>query len=110
MCLCICVCQECIKPLLTQQGGGGGGGPGEPLASERRAARSVLYHCVSVPLALLAPFMPYLSEELWQRLHPLLDPGGHSSSSSSGSMCLQPFPRSSDLVRTCDLSIQETML
>ncbi|CAL8363597.1 unnamed protein product [Arctogadus glacialis] len=86
------VYMECIKPLLTQQDGGAG--PGEALAGERRAARSVLYHCVSVPLALLAPFMPYLSEELWQRLHPLLARGAGGGSSS---LCLQPFPRSSDL-------------
>uniref|UniRef100_A0A8C5A2W1 Valine--tRNA ligase, mitochondrial n=1 Tax=Gadus morhua TaxID=8049 RepID=A0A8C5A2W1_GADMO len=80
------------------------------LAVSRRsqcAARSVLYHCVSVPLALLAPFMPYLSEELWQRLHPLLTRGAGGGSSS---LCLQPFPRSSDLVGTCHLSVKETML
>uniref|UniRef100_A0A8C5CIK5 Valine--tRNA ligase, mitochondrial n=1 Tax=Gadus morhua TaxID=8049 RepID=A0A8C5CIK5_GADMO len=73
------VYMECIKPLLTQQDGGVG--PGEALAGD-------------VPLALLAPFMPYLSEELWQRLHPLLTRGAGGGSSS---LCLQPFPRSSDL-------------
>uniref|UniRef100_A0A8C5FXM2 Valine--tRNA ligase, mitochondrial n=1 Tax=Gadus morhua TaxID=8049 RepID=A0A8C5FXM2_GADMO len=77
------------------------------LAGERQAARSVLYHCVSVPLALLAPFMPYLSEELWQRLHPLLTRGAGGGSSS---LCLQPFPRSSDLVGTCHLSEESHFL
>uniref|UniRef100_A0A8C4ZSZ6 Valine--tRNA ligase, mitochondrial n=1 Tax=Gadus morhua TaxID=8049 RepID=A0A8C4ZSZ6_GADMO len=79
---------------MVRQLADGGVGPGEALAGERQAARSVLYHCVSVPLALLAPFMPYLSEELWQRLHPLLTRGAGGGSSS---LCLQPFPRSSDL-------------
>ncbi|CAL8297187.1 unnamed protein product [Lota lota] len=91
---------ECIKPLLAQQDAAGPSSPTEHLASERRAARSVLYHCVTVPLALLAPFMPYLSEELWQRLRPLMAQkggGGGGGGDHSSSLCLQPFPRSSHL-------------
>lgn len=85
---------ECIKPLLSQQGPGAAGlaGPGDP-ESQRRAARAVLYHCVSVCLALLAPFMPFLTEELWQRLRPL----GGSSEGAVPSLCVQPYPQSSQL-------------
>ncbi|KAG7275461.1 hypothetical protein CRUP_008317 [Coryphaenoides rupestris] len=84
---------ECIKPLLSQKDLSGS--TEDHVSSERRAARAVLYHCVTVPLALLAPFMPYLTEELWQRLHPLRAGGGHHAAPSS--LCLQPFPRSADL-------------
>ncbi|KAL0961788.1 hypothetical protein UPYG_G00331740 [Umbra pygmaea] len=81
---------ECIKPVLSQQGGGA-------VASgqrERQVARSVLYHCVSVSLALLSPFMPFLTEELWQRLRPFSGQGGDEGGAS---LCLQPYPQSAQL-------------
>ncbi|CAL8295716.1 unnamed protein product [Merluccius merluccius] len=87
------VYMECIKPLLSQQDLSSS--TADHMARERRAARTVLYHCVTIPLALLAPFMPYLTEELWQRLHPLRASTGSNAAHSS--LCLQPFPRSSDL-------------
>uniref|UniRef100_A0A4W6D9V9 Valine--tRNA ligase, mitochondrial n=1 Tax=Lates calcarifer TaxID=8187 RepID=A0A4W6D9V9_LATCA len=54
---------------------------------------SVLYHCVSVSLALLTPFMPFITEELWQRLQPFR-PGAAAHTTS---LCLQPYPCSSQL-------------
>uniref|UniRef100_A0A1A8CTA0 Valine--tRNA ligase, mitochondrial n=1 Tax=Nothobranchius kadleci TaxID=1051664 RepID=A0A1A8CTA0_NOTKA len=55
--------------------------------------KTVLFHCVSLSLALLSPFMPFITEELWQRLQPFRsDPGTQTS------LCLQPYPRSSQLV------------
>ena len=62
---------------------------------ERQVARSVLYHCLSVSLALLSPFMPFLTEELWQRLHPFISKAGDNAKDS---LCLQPYPTSSQLV------------
>uniref|UniRef100_A0A4W4GLV6 Valine--tRNA ligase, mitochondrial n=1 Tax=Electrophorus electricus TaxID=8005 RepID=A0A4W4GLV6_ELEEL len=50
---------ECIKPVLKQQD-----------MAARQVATAVLYHCVSLSLCLLSPFMPFLTEELWQRLQP----------------------------------------
>ena len=38
------------------------------LAANRDAARNVLFHCVESALRLISPMMPFLSEELWQRL------------------------------------------
>uniref|UniRef100_A0AAY4DG87 Valine--tRNA ligase, mitochondrial n=1 Tax=Denticeps clupeoides TaxID=299321 RepID=A0AAY4DG87_9TELE len=55
-------------------------------------ARQILFHCVSVSLALLSPFMPYLTEELWQRLQPH---GGTADPSTS--LCVQGYPQSSQL-------------
>ncbi|KAM6958804.1 valine--tRNA ligase, mitochondrial [Aplochiton taeniatus] len=85
---------ECIKPLLSQPDPGAAAQiiPGCP-ETERQVARSVLYHCVTVSLALLSPFMPFLTEELWQRLSPL----GPQADSTGASLCLQPYPQSSQL-------------
>uniref|UniRef100_A0A8C2WWQ8 Valine--tRNA ligase, mitochondrial n=1 Tax=Cyclopterus lumpus TaxID=8103 RepID=A0A8C2WWQ8_CYCLU len=60
----------------------------------RQVATSILYHCVSMSLALLSPFMPFITEELWQRLQPF-GPGAAAQTP----LCLQPYPCSSQLVR-----------
>uniref|UniRef100_A0A8C1J5H2 Valine--tRNA ligase, mitochondrial n=1 Tax=Cyprinus carpio TaxID=7962 RepID=A0A8C1J5H2_CYPCA len=57
---------------------------------EKQVAVSVLYHCVSISLALLSPIMPFLTEELWQRLLPYADSDG-----TSRSLCVQPYPKTS---------------
>ncbi|XP_056153882.1 valine--tRNA ligase, mitochondrial [Lampris incognitus] len=84
---------ECIKPVLKPRHHQA---PGqicsEHTEGERQVSRSVLYHCVSVSLALLSPFMPYLTEELWQRLHP------SRAEDAKASLCLQQYPRPSQLV------------
>ncbi|XP_007532396.1 valine--tRNA ligase, mitochondrial isoform X1 [Erinaceus europaeus] len=51
----------------------------------------VLFSCAEVALRLLAPFMPFLAEELWQRLPPR--PG----SSPSPSICVAPYPSARSL-------------
>uniref|UniRef100_A0AAZ3SG51 Valine--tRNA ligase, mitochondrial n=1 Tax=Oncorhynchus tshawytscha TaxID=74940 RepID=A0AAZ3SG51_ONCTS len=93
---------ECIKPVLSQDSGAGELGlidtvhTGRGSQREKQVVRAVLYHCVSVSLALLSPFMPFLTEELWQRLYLLKGEGGDSAGAS---LCLQPYPQSSQLVR-----------
>uniref|UniRef100_A0A667X2V9 Valine--tRNA ligase, mitochondrial n=1 Tax=Myripristis murdjan TaxID=586833 RepID=A0A667X2V9_9TELE len=67
---------ECIKPVLGKA---------------KQVASNVLYHCVSVSLALLSPFMPFLTEELWQRLQPF------RPDAAKASLCLQPYPSSTQL-------------
>uniref|UniRef100_A0A673HAN7 Valine--tRNA ligase, mitochondrial n=1 Tax=Sinocyclocheilus rhinocerous TaxID=307959 RepID=A0A673HAN7_9TELE len=64
--------------------------------TERQVAASVLYHSVSISLALLSPFMPFLTEELWQRLLPYTDSDG-----TSRSLCVQPYPKTSQLEHWC---------
>ncbi|KAG2469295.1 SYVM protein, partial [Polypterus senegalus] len=58
---------------------------------EMQQIRQILYHCVYQALALLAPFMPYLCEELWQRL-----PCLHNNDLYP-SICVVPYPLPSDL-------------
>ncbi|XP_040909907.1 valine--tRNA ligase, mitochondrial isoform X2 [Toxotes jaculatrix] len=85
---------EYVKPVLVQQDEGAAVQPdSEHSDRARQVASSVLYHCVSTSLALLSPFMPFITEELWQRLQPFR-PGGADAQTS---LCLQPCPRSSQL-------------
>lgn len=53
----ICPVQESVKPVFQ--------GTDE---SAKSAARSVLVTCIDTGLKLISPFMPFISEELWQRL------------------------------------------
>lgn len=52
----------------------------------------VLLSCADVGLRLLAPLMPFLAEELWQRLPPR--PGGPPAPSIS----VAPYPSARSLV------------
>ncbi|CAB3408896.1 unnamed protein product [Caenorhabditis bovis] len=55
---------EAIKPVLYGDN-----------ASARQVALSVLYLCIDTGLRLISPMMPFISEELWQRLPRLPDCG-----------------------------------
>ncbi|CAH1773981.1 unnamed protein product, partial [Owenia fusiformis] len=47
--------------------------------------RKILYHCVQTCLCVLHPFMPFITEELFQRLP--------RQSSTTDSICIMPYPR-----------------
>ncbi|XP_028756346.1 valine--tRNA ligase, mitochondrial 1 [Neltuma alba] len=51
---------EVIKPYFA--------GNNPNFASERRFAQDTLWFCLDIGLRLLHPFMPFVTEELWQRL------------------------------------------
>ena len=91
--LAVSVLQEHVKPVLVQNEGAVVQPDTEGSDSVRHVATSVLYHCVSVSLALLSPFMPFITEELWQRLQPF-----RHGAASQTSLTLQPYPCSSQLV------------
>ncbi|KAI9583138.1 valine--tRNA ligase [Glossina fuscipes] len=48
---------ECLKPLFRNG-----------TEDEKKKARQVLFICLDFGLRLLSPFMPFITEELWQRL------------------------------------------
>ncbi|KAA0710630.1 Valine--tRNA ligase, mitochondrial [Triplophysa tibetana] len=80
---------ESIKPVLKQEASDSM----EQKERERQVAMSVLYHSVSISLCLLSPFMPFLTEELWQRLLPY----SADSIKNPTSLCVQPYPKTSQL-------------
>uniref|UniRef100_A0A8C3T678 valine--tRNA ligase n=1 Tax=Chelydra serpentina TaxID=8475 RepID=A0A8C3T678_CHESE len=66
---------ECLKPVLA-----------EGAAPAVAAARCTLYTCLDAGLRLLAPFMPFVSEELFQRLP-------RRAPHAPPSICVTPYPR-----------------
>jgi valyl-tRNA synthetase len=50
---------EMVKPLLSGR---------EEDSEERRQSKAVLLRCLSDSLALLHPFMPFVTEEIWEKL------------------------------------------
>uniref|UniRef100_A0A8C3XU69 valine--tRNA ligase n=2 Tax=Chelydra serpentina TaxID=8475 RepID=A0A8C3XU69_CHESE len=65
---------ECLKPVLA-----------EGAAPAVAAARCTLYTCLDAGLRLLAPFMPFVSEELFQRLP-------RRAPHAPPSICVTPYP------------------
>jgi valyl-tRNA synthetase len=63
---------EMIKPLLSGRQGEEG---------QRETARGVLRRCISDSLALLHPFMPFVTEEIWEKL-----------TGRPGTLIVSPFP------------------
>jgi valyl-tRNA synthetase len=62
---------ELCKPALQ-----GGGAETHDVTLRRRLAQGTLVHCLETALRLLHPFMPFISEEIWQRLpKPAVAPG-----------------------------------
>lgn len=69
---------ECLKPVLNGV---------DQVAAE--CARQTLYTCLDVGLRLLSPFMPFVTEELFQRL-PRRTPAAPAS------LCVTPYPEPSE--------------
>uniref|UniRef100_H0UUX4 Valine--tRNA ligase n=1 Tax=Cavia porcellus TaxID=10141 RepID=H0UUX4_CAVPO len=65
---------ECLKPVLS--------GSDQEVAE---CARQTLYTCLDVGLRLLSPFMPFVTEELFQRLP-------RRSPQAPASLCVTPYP------------------
>ncbi|XP_042201886.1 valine--tRNA ligase, mitochondrial [Callorhinchus milii] len=77
---------ECVKPVLRAAA------DGDPDGSQANTVRQILVACTDQGLRLLSPFMPFLTEELWQRL-----PSSPSSSPPAPSVCVSAFPQLSSL-------------
>jgi valyl-tRNA synthetase len=56
--------------------------------ADKAASRAGLYDCCEQALRLISPFMPFISEELWQRLP-------RTSGDTSPSICVSRFPTDS---------------
>jgi len=53
---------------------GPGGEIGGPLEKDKRAAYQTLHSCLTTVAQLVAPFAPFVAEELWQNLRRRIDP------------------------------------
>ena len=59
---------ELIKPLMQGDAASAAAAPGGDVAAAQRLSRMTLAVCLDAGLRLLHPFMPFVTEELWQRL------------------------------------------
>ncbi|XP_042596493.1 valine--tRNA ligase-like [Cyprinus carpio] len=73
---------ESVKPVLSMTDSEG--------QKQADICRQTLYTCLEVGLRLLSPLMPFVTEELFQRL-----PRRHSQDSPS-SICVTPYPETSE--------------
>uniref|UniRef100_A0A5S6QX45 Valine--tRNA ligase n=1 Tax=Trichuris muris TaxID=70415 RepID=A0A5S6QX45_TRIMR len=71
---------ESIKPVMLSGS-----------ESSRRACKLVLCFCVDTALKLLSPFMPFITEELWQRLP-------SSTAGKPDSICVAAYPEADDFL------------
>ena len=65
---------EMMKPIMRSSD-----------AEAKKAVQNVLYYCMDRGLRLMHPFMPFLTEELYQRLP-------HPESNRSESICIAEYP------------------
>ena len=77
-CLCV-VIQEYLKPIVY----------GDDEVT-KMTCRNVLYTCLDVGLKLLHPIMPFVTEELYQRLP-------RRRSNEPPSLCVTPYPAEKDV-------------
>jgi valyl-tRNA synthetase len=63
----------------------------EPDLTRHNTIKLILYTCLNNGLRLIAPIMPFLSEELYQRL-----PKPNGGIDSPPSLCVTPYPKSSE--------------
>jgi valyl-tRNA synthetase len=62
-------------------------------ANAKLASLSILIHVYEVSLALMHPFMPFITEEIWQQLH---------AKKTAASLCLRKYPRADEGVKDTD--------
>lgn len=69
----------------------------EPDPRRQETIKLILYTCLDNGLRLIAPIMPFVSEELYQRL-----PKPNKGLNSPPSLCVTPYPRASDVRRSSE--------
>ncbi|MBS0287285.1 MAG: valine--tRNA ligase [Proteobacteria bacterium] len=72
---------ELSKPILTQEGASN---------KQRAGTRFMLISILEELMRVMHPFMPYITEEIWQKIISIL--GNLYQSSNNDSIMIQPFP------------------
>ncbi|KAK8726860.1 hypothetical protein OTU49_010098, partial [Cherax quadricarinatus] len=80
---------ECLKPVMYSEN-----------EEAKELSCNVLYTAVYVGLALISPFMPYLSEELFQRLP-------SRTANQPPSICVTPYPEPEEYEMFLDKDVDE---
>ncbi|KAF0696327.1 Aste57867_12886 [Aphanomyces stellatus] len=81
---------EFSKPILYQ----------EEATMRQRSAQATLRHCLDTSMRLLHPFMPFVTEELWQRLH---------QGENAESLMHAAFPDADAVANWRDIEAEESM-
>lgn len=63
--------------------------------SAKERCRQILYTSLDTSLRLISPFMPFITEELWQRLPRRM------SENKILSICVAPYPETEDVINFC---------
>jgi len=69
---------------------------------QRKIAQDILYTCIEICLRLLHPSMPFVTEELWQRL-----PGHQNLPKERESIMINPYPK--EVPEWRDLQVEKQM-
>lgn len=64
-----------------------------------QTVQNVLFCCLDTGLRLLSPFMPFITEELYQRLP-------HSDITKYASICVAPYPETVSTIIVLELILQ----
>jgi valyl-tRNA synthetase len=96
------------RPLVPSEGEEPA--PPEPVTAEQAAARTRIITILEQALRLLHPFMPYLTEELWQKL-PGVNANLHNAAYNSAEMSvmLTDFPHSEWLDEKAEAEMQSVI-
>ncbi|KAA0172585.1 hypothetical protein FNF27_05939 [Cafeteria roenbergensis] len=93
--LCDVAIEWCKPSLSVQPAGGETGAPAEASAARREeaaATAAALAVALDAALRLLHPMMPFVTEELWQRLHRTGLEGAMDGQTPTDSLAEAPFP------------------
>lgn len=78
---------ELIKPVVGHMAQGGGASESLEVTERKKFAKATLYTCLEQYLRLAHPLMPFVTEELWQRL-----PARKSMNSTDESIMIARYP------------------
>jgi valyl-tRNA synthetase len=77
---------ELSKPALNQEKG----------SAERKATQTVLAHALETSLRLLHPFMPFITEEIWQLIPRTASVAGKKSTGAAESIMMAAYPEADE--------------
>lgn len=98
---------ELLKPLMNGDAGAASAAGGD-VATAQRLSRMTLHLCLDMGLKLLHPFMPFVTEELWQRLPGRGKPwrAGEGGAADPPSIMIAPWPTLPASLRRAEVEAQ----